>query len=72
MARMEQGQLAVCETSRSHMDLQDVKILAQSALGILIEVLPAVSSPQRAQNEVACCMSGLLAQLDSMSVCDTD
>lgn len=64
MARME-GQLAVCWTLRPHIDLQDVKILA---LGTLIEEWPAVLCPQRARNEVACCMSGLLAQLDFMSV----
>lgn len=63
MARME-GQLAVCWTLRPHIDLQDVKILA---LGTLIEEWPAVLCPQRARNEVACCMSGLLAQSSGSS-----
>lgn len=39
---MEWGQLAVSETSSSHMSLQDVLILANYALGTLIEEWPAV------------------------------
>lgn len=72
MARMEQGQLAVCETSCPHINLQGVRILASHALGTLIEESPAVSSAQRARNEAECCMFGLLARLNSVLVWTTD
>lgn len=66
VARMEQREPAVCWTlRRPHFDSQNVKVLV---LETLIEGWPGVSSPQKAQNEVASCMSGLLARLDSRSV----